>query len=418
MGSGKTAIVSRALPDFGGIVIVAPLRVCASVWPRELQRWAPKRTFCVLQGTEQQRKEALYANAEITILNYELIPWAVENGVFTGCRCLVLDELSRLKGHQGSTFKALRKVLPKIPVRWGMTGTLISQGVIDAWAQTWCLDLGARLGRSFASFTRDYLIQGREYWDLQPQPGAEERIARKITDLVYRIEPSEYADTLPPLVIEHLPVAMPAGCLDGYRRLARDMTLGPSIVAGSRGVLTGKLQQYAQGAVYPLPELGERQPAQWYHHAKLDAARAFLDDLDEPCIVVYQYLFELEALRETNKGLLLGGGVTASNAAHAIEEWNAGRLPVLYLHGRSSGHGVNLQAGGRRILWLGPPWSLDLWLQVNARLHRSGAEGPTVATVLVADGTVDLEILATLVAKGDVAEAVENFFKIGVDVGF
>lgn len=409
MGAGKTAILCRAMPATGRVVIVAPLRVCATVWPKELTRWAPERTFAVLGNNRDP------GDAQVRILNFELIPWAVANGIFDGCQCLILDELSRLKGHQGATFKALRRVLPKIPVRWGATGTLISQGVIDAWAQVWCLDLGARLGRSFSSFTREYLIQGREYWDLQPQPGAEERIARKIADLVYRIEPQDYTDTLPPLVIQHLPVTLPPGCLEGYRRLAHDMTLGPSIIAGSRGVLAGKLQQYAQGAVYPLPELGERQPAVWYHHAKIAAAKAHLDALYEPCIVVYQYLFELEALRETHPGPVLGAGTPPRDAAGIVDQWNAGELPRLYAHGRAGSHGLNLQAGGSRLLWLGPPWSLDLWLQCNARLHRSGAVNPVIATVLVAEGTVDLDILAALEAKGDVAEAVENFLWIGVD---
>jgi SNF2 family DNA or RNA helicase len=411
MGSGKTAMACSALPP-GKVVIVAPLRVCRSVWPDELDRWAPGRSYVILSGSAVQREAAMALDTEIFIVNYELISWAVEAGVFNGAECVILDELSRLKGH-GTTFKALRKVLPKIPVRWGLTGTLISQGVIDAWAQVWCLDLGQALGRSFASFTRNYLIQGREYWDLTPQEGSSERIAAKIAPLIFRIEPAEYADQLPPLVINHLPVALPSGVQARYREFAKTFVLGDA-TAGSSGVLTNKLTQLAQGAVYPDRVRGDRALARWYHIEKITAAAGFLDSLDEdnlPCIVVYQYLFELEAMRERCPGPVLGAGSGAVEAARLEEEWNSGRLPVLYLHPKAGGHGLNLQAGGRHILWLGPPWSLDLWSQVNARLHRQGAEGPTWATVLVAADTVDEDVLQALEAKADVRDAVDQALK-------
>lgn len=413
MGSGKTAMACSALPP-GKVVIIAPLRVCRSVWPAELDRWAPGRKHTILTGTAARRRGLLDASElpQIVILNYELLPWAVAEGVFNGAECVILDELSRLKGH-GTTFKALRKVLPKIPVRWGLTGTLISQGVIDAWAQVWCLDLGKSLGRSFASFTRKFLIQGREYWDLTPQEGASERVAAAISHLIFRIEPAEYADQLPPLVISQLPIILPAGIEALYRQLAKTFVLGDTS-AGSSGVLTNKLAQLAQGAVYPDKDRGSRAPAKWYHLEKTSAARQFLDSLaedGEPCIVVYQYLFELDAVREWCPGPVLGAGSGAIEAARLEEEWNAGRLPILYLHPKAGGHGLNLQAGGRHILWLGPPWSLDLWSQVNARLHRQGAEGPTWVKVLVAAGTVDEDVLQALEAKADVRDAVDQALK-------
>jgi len=403
MGAGKTAIVCRALPAEGRVVIVAPLRVAATVWPAELDLWTPEATYEVLAGKDQAQRSA--STARIQIVNFELIPWAVRSGVFDGCQCVVLDELSRLKDRSGVYVKTLRKVLPKIPVRWGLTGTFVSQGIIDTWSQVWCIDLGRSLGRTFASFAARYLVQGFEHWDITPRAGAEEEIAEQIKPLVFSIEPADYADTLPPLRITPIYVTLPDDAREAYQALARDMVID-NIAAESRLVLTGKLQQFAQGAVYD-----EEREAVWFHFEKIGAAGNFLDHVPGPCLVVFQFMFELEYLRYFKPGPVLGEDDSL------IDLWNEGELPILYLHPRSGGHGLNLQAGGRHILWLGPVWSLDLWRQTNARLHRSGATGPTHVSVIVAHNTVDYAVLAALEAKADVADAVDRYLRQNFCVG-
>ena len=54
-----------------------------------------------------------------------------------------------------------------------------------------------------------------------------------------------------------------------------------------------------------------------------------------------------------------------------VAAWNAGKIPVMVLHPKSAGHGLNLQAG-RNILFFSLPWSLELFLQSIGRCHRTG----------------------------------------------
>jgi SNF2 family DNA or RNA helicase len=79
---------------------------------------------------------------------------------------------------------------------------------------------------------------------------------------------------------------------------------------------------------------------------------------------------------------------------------------LLLMHPASGGHGVDgLQVGGSVAVWFALPFSLDLYEQANARLHRSGQANQVTVHHLVATGTVDEKIMAVLAAKGDVQRA-------------
>jgi SNF2 family DNA or RNA helicase len=82
-----------------------------------------------------------------------------------------------------------------------------------------------------------------------------------------------------------------------------------------------------------------------------------------------------------------------------IDDWNAGRVKVLIAHPASVGYGLNLQAGGHVIVWYSIPWSLELYQQANARLHRQGQTETVVINHLVAVGTVDKQVMAALKKK-------------------
>lgn len=69
-------------------------------------------------------------------------------------------------------------------------------------------------------------------------------------------------------------------------------------------------------------------------------------------------------------------------------------------------HGVDgLQLGGNVAVWFGLPFSLDLYEQANARLHRSGQTKSVTVHHLVATNTIDERIMAVLATKGDMQQA-------------
>ena len=94
-----------------------------------------------------------------------------------------------------------------------------------------------------------------------------------------------------------------------------------------------------------------------------------------------------------------------------IRRWNNGELPVALIHPASAGHGLNLQAGGNVIVWFGLNWSLELYQQANARLHRQGQTKPVIIHHLVAPGTMDEDVMASLSRKGESQDALMEAVK-------
>lgn len=56
---------------------------------------------------------------------------------------------------------------------------------------------------------------------------------------------------------------------------------------------------------------------------------------------------------------------------------------------------------GNIIVWYGLTWSLELYQQANARLHRQGQQRSVIIHHLVTEGTMDEDVMAALKGKAE-----------------
>ena len=102
---------------------------------------------------------------------------------------------------------------------------------------------------------------------------------------------------------------------------------------------------------------------------------------------------------------------------NSIMRWNAKQIPVGLIHPASAGHGLNLQAGGSTLVWFGLTWSLELYLQTNARLWRQGQVSRTVVIIhIITKGTVDERIMAALEKKEVTQDSLMNAVKAQLEI--
>jgi len=398
VGAGKTALTLTAMRDMvrGGVVkrwlVVAPKRVCTDVWPVEAPKWAPELTMSVCIGTPRQRLVAYAADTHVMVINYDNLQWLSELnlGIFDG---VVFDELTKLKNASGKRFKALFKVMDTLNIRWGLTGSFTSNGLEDVFGQCKIVDQRL-LGRSKGAFQQQYFyLVNKDYNEWAPRPGALEQVMARIKPATYVLEPGVYTDTLPPLHTVELRVELEDR--QPYETMKKDFIVqfpDTAAVAQNAAVVTQKLQQMSSGFVY-TPE------PRWFSPHKFDA----LDDLLEEnqhanTLLVYNYQEELAELKRRYKHL------TTLDDAGAIERWNAGLVPLLAVHPKSAGHGLNLQHGGRHMVFLSLPWSLELYEQTVGRLHRSGQRHDVWCYVLMTNKTVDEKIWAALHDKRAISD--------------
>jgi len=396
VGAGKTALTLTAMRDMlrdghaKRFLVLAPKRVCLEVWPQEARIWAPGLTIAVAVGTPRQREAAFALGAHITVTNYDnlqALPALDIDGV-------VFDELTRLKNPSGKRFKALLKVLGDMRIRWGLTGSFTSNGLEDVFGQCKVIDQSL-LGRSKGAFLQQYFhCINRDFGEWTPAAGALEQVMQRIKPATFVLDAGEYKDKLPPL---HTVVMRCSMGMTDYKAMKKDFMLmfpDTQAVAANAGVVTAKLQQMASGFVY-----AEGKATKWLSDHKFEV----LDDLlaenqHANTIIAYQYQAELAELqRRYPRACTL-------DTPDAVERWNAGAIELLLVHPKSAGHGLNLQHGGSRIVFLALPWSLELFEQTIGRLHRSGQKHDVWCYVLLTEDTVDEKIYAALHDKKSLSQ--------------
>ena len=409
VGAGKTAITTTAMADLtrDGIVkrwlVLAPKRVCESVWPIELPKWAQGLAFAVCTGTPAQRLAALASPAPVIIINYDNLQWLAEQELdFDG---IVFDELTRLKSPSGKRFKALAKVIEPMKVRIGLTGSFTSNGLEDVFGQVKIVDQSL-LGRSKGAFMQQYFIcTNPEYGEFMPRPGALARVMERIKPATFVLESGAYE--LPALNIVPMTCEME---LSAYKKMKADLVLEHAdgqITAVNAAVATGKLLQLASGWAYdtqstPDPSRPGKwnvvQTPVWFSSAKFDLLDELIQENQHaPMLVWYSFKEQLAELRRRYPHL------QTLDDPNAIERWNAGKIELLAAHPMSASHGLNLQSGGSKMVFITLPWSLELYEQAIGRLHRSGQTQPVWVYVLLTKGTVDERVFQGLTDKKDMS---------------
>ena len=408
-GCGKTIITLTAIEELlrerfevGHVLVICPIRV-AQVWAEELGKWSHLQglRYSIAVGTASERRYALNQEADLYVINRDVVPWLVEEyGGEWKWDMLVLDELSSFKNPQAKRFKSLLKVRALVKRVVGLAGTPSSNGLMDLWAEYRLLDLGERLGRFITRYRQEFFrpekTNGQVVFSYAPLPGAEERIYSRIADITISMRCTDHL-CMPELVSVPYEVRMSPKEAEAYSRLKKEMILDlkdGEITASNAAALSGKLVQLANGAVYD--DEGNVIPL---HDRKLDA----LEDLIEaqngkPVLVAYWYKHDLVRieLRLRDMGL----HYRRIDTEESIHQWNAKRIAVGLIHPASAGHGLNLQGGGSTLIWFGLTWSLELYIQTNARLWRQGQVSRTVVVEhIVTKGTIDERIMAALQKK-------------------
>jgi SNF2 family DNA or RNA helicase len=419
MGLGKTAATLTAIRDLyddfevNRVLVIAPKRVALHTWPNEIQKWGHTQYFPyrVITGTAEQRAAILKRPYPVLdLINREMVPWLVEYwGEDWPYDMVVIDESSSFKAHNSKRFKALKKVLKKVNYMVELTGTPASNGLLDIWSQTFLIDQGERFGRSYHKFKQTYFDGDYMGYNWTIKPSAAEKIHGLLDDIVLTLSAEDYL-SVPDRIDNTIKLDLNTIARALYKELEREFLLemgDETVVAANAAVLSGKLLQAANGALY----VDEHHNYEVMHSEKLDA----LDDLVEaangqPILVAYNFKSDAVRIKERFPQAVLIG-----DDPQTIDKWNAGKIPVLLAHPASAGHGLNLQDGGNTIVWFGLNWSLELYAQFNARLHRQGQTKPVIVHHLVVENTIDETVLETLGGKHRTQKALLDALKSDIE---
>lgn len=409
MGLGKTVITLTAVMDLkynrfavNKILVIAPKKVAESTWAREKDKWDHLQLLRIstVLGTLTKRVKALNTPADIYVINRENVPWLVEYYRNTWpFDMVIIDEFSSFKNRQSKRFKALSMIRPHIKRIVGLTGTPAPNGLLDLWAQVYLLDSGERLGKTIGGFRERYFEpdqRNRErVFTYAPKAGADEIIQNLIGDICVSMKAEDYLE-LPDITYNTIPVVLDSKAEKAYEKLETEMLLQvdeATIDAGSAAVLTNKLLQLCNGAVYD-----EERNIVNIHDCKLEAFNELIEGLNgKPALVFYNFQHDKERLLKTLSKTSLR--VRELKTPQDETDWNNKQIDILLAHPASAAYGLNLQQGGNHVIWFGMNWSLELYQQANKRLHRQGQTEKVIIHHLTVVGGVDEDVVAALEDK-------------------
>ena len=403
MGLGKSVSTLTAILDLlqsfsiHKVLIVAPLRVANSVWAQEVEKWSHLKPLrvSVCTGSKKKRLSALQIDADIYVINRENMEWIVEQyGTKWPFDMVVIDESSSFKSASSNRFKAARRILPYTNYMVLLTGTPSPNGLLDLWAQIYLIDFGQSLGRTMTSYKHRFFEQDYMGYNFTPRENADKTIHNLISPFTVHMSAEDYLE-MPPRVDVTVKTTMPPAALETYKNFEKTLFVeledGEQVEAITAAVLANKLLQFANGGMY----VDDKRNWSEVHSAKLDALAEILEDNPGGNVLVsYNYKFDLERLLKR-----FPDAVVLDKEQSTIDRWNRGEIKLLLAHPASAGHGLNIQAGGSLIVWFGLTWSLEYYLQFNARLHRQGQLKPVRIVHIVTEGTIDSRVLNVLMSK-------------------
>lgn len=426
---GKTAETLAALSFLikkqlvSKVLLIAPLRVCDLVWPKEVKKWADFNHLRLIVLHGPKKDQLLKEDADIYVINPEGLDWLLQvekaktaSGKTKvtvdlrrfrqlGFDTLVIDELSKFKHHGTNRYKAMKQVLGTFGRRWGLTGSPCANGLLDLFGQCYMLDQGRTFGPYLTHFRSKYFhTVDANGFTWVPNAGAEPEIYRRIAPLALRMSAEDYLE-LPELVENWITLELPPDVRKLYDQLEEDMITRIDehvVVAQNAAAASVKCRQVANGGLY-LADTREvtgfklpKAKREWVnlHTVKVDALADLIDELQgSPLLVAYDFEHDLDRL-QTRLGATvpyLGGGVSTKRAREVEADWNAGKLPVLLAHPASIAHGLNLQEVGYHVCWHSMTFDYELYDQFIRRVRRQGSQAQRVFVHhLLMKDTVDL----------------------------
>lgn len=440
MGMGKTTAALTAIDGefLSGAqsrpaLVLAPLRVAQNTWPDEAAKWEHLRDIEVrpIVGSAAERKAALHdRNANVFTVNYENLPWLIEtlDGRWPFGR-VIADESTKLKSFRlrqgGKRAQAVARVAHTQVNRWtNLTGTPSPNGLLDLWGQTWFLDAGERLGRTFKAFEERWFRARRVGSDpyavrYDPTDFAQENIEQRLRDICLSLDPRDYFPLEEP--IKHtIYVDLPATARIKYREMEKElftMIEHHEIEAFNAGARTQKLLQLASGAVYIDPVADDDSSPcskEWreVHDIKMQALEDVIEEAaGMPVLVSYHFRSTRDRLQKHFKKVRL-----FDKNPQTLRDWNAGKIPVLAVHPASAGHGLNMQDGGNIIVHIDHDWNLEHFDQINERIgpmrqFQAGHNRNVFHYYIVARDTMDETVMERRQSKGAVQELLMQALK-------
>lgn len=433
LGKTRTALeifrIARLKNENLKLLVIAPLSLLEAAWHADAEKFYPGKWHFF--NIHKNGAHVLNHAADIFAVNYEyfqrkekiitLFQFLRQHNVMA-----VLDESSKMKNHKALTTINLLAIRNAFSFRVVMSGTPAPNSEEEYWAQME-FAVPNLLGKSFPKFKRTYFyLRGRggvalhteglsraAMADLFKKQGAEwcitsdnrAKLFEVIGPWIHARKKEDCLD-LPPQIDEIRLVQMGQRQKLAYKQIKNLLVAqiqGEDVVAQVALAKLMKLREITSG--FAIAEDGVIVETECPKLTELDE---ILDELvDRQVIIWCQFTWEIGkvALKCSERGSVatLHGGT--NDREDSINGFISGKYRYLVANPHSAAHGLTFVNCSHQIFF-SLDYSWEAYEQARARTHRAGQKSTCVYYYILAEGTIDQEILECLKQKGNAQELV------------
>ena len=419
-GTGKTASCiwsADYLMNLGFIdkvLVICPLSIMQSAWQEDLFKFAMHRTCNIAYGDVNKRRRILTEDSDFTIINYDGIEIVQQEIVEQKFDLIIVDEANAYKNTQTKRWKALNKIVTDDTWLWLLTGTPAAHSPVDAYGLA-KLTVPDRVPRFMGSF-RDRVMVKVSQFKWMPRPDAVQTVHAVLQPSI-RFTKEQCLD-LPEITYQTRKISLTKQQQTYRNKIKKDkliLAADETISAVNAATLMNKILQLSCGAIYS--DTGEVISFDGGNRITV-MLEAVKESTNKVLIFVpFRHAIEIVAESLDKEGIsnsIISGSVSPHQRTSIFTNFQTRENPkVLIIQPQAAAHGVTLTAADT-IVWYGPPLSLEIYLQANARAHRKGQKN--ALTVINLEGSnEEARVYNALMKKQNIHEELVELFKRELD---
>lgn len=328
---------------------------------------------------------------------------------------VIVDESSYIKGHASARTSWITRIAERARYRLILTGTPLSQGVVDLFSQMRFLSPKILGYRSFYSFAANHLEYSDKYPGLIVRSHNTAYLAAKIKPYVYQVTKRECLD-LPEKLYDSQYFTMSREQRAAYEtakeEILRDVE-NDEFDSFTIFRLFTALQQIVCGFWNRIDLKTKEEDFQELPHDRIDMLLDIVGRVpeSEKIIVWAKYQYDIDRIRRAlidtcGDGCvaLFYGAINERNRAAEVVRFRNGARFFLATQS-CGGHGLTLNEA-HHVIFYNNGFKYSERLQAEDRCHRIGQAHPVTYIDIVCSGSIDERIDSALARKGN---AVEEF---------
>ncbi len=425
-GTGKTKVIIDnaaylySKGEINSLIVIAPNGVHRN-WIKELEThmpdWCPYKSFYYTAGMSQTRigqfNEVLSSTIDLKIFTFNVEAFVSKKAIefmnrilVSGKIMLIVDESSRIKRPGAKRTKMITKFGKSAEYKRILTGTPVTKGAEDVYAQFKFLNPQILGYDSFYSFRARYCIMGGfENRQVISYNNLEE-LTRNIEGHSFRVLKKDCLD-LPDKIYQRHFVDMTPKQKKLYQSIKKAFIAefdGEELSAPEAITRLLRMQQILCGW---FPSESEVKPID-DKNPRIEALKEILSDIDSKVIIWARFKADLRAIESElgNLAVSYHGSIDADAREAAVAAFqNDPKVKYFIGNPQSGGIGLTLTAADYAIYYSNS-FDLEQRMQSEDRCHRIGTKNNITYIDIEARKTVDSKIIQALRDKKNIADVI------------